>query len=387
MISLKRAYGFAVTALVSVAILIPGLAKAQDAGLSPPSVAARDANGVDLISGSFSASPPSMSIGTNGSGLTRSMSGYNLPWGDNFTATLNFGSDTIGSYITVSIGSGSEKFYGPASVTSSSTPVIYTPEIVGNTFVCVSYICTYTMSDGSVAVFDQNLTSDVGLRARLGAMTSLTKPDGEVLTLKYKRANTGTVVPGYGTLMVMGLRSVTSSLGWMIKYEVGTATTATIPVKIYLLSTYYDYCAPDTDGPCTSANSGTWPMVTPGSWTYRLNSTTQPDPSYTVSTSSYGSPISTNFLSGITTPTGVSISATYSSGKVTSLTTGGQTWNYTIGTASGVTTGTAVSAADTSVTRQVKSDATTSQILSVKDELGALTSIPITRRRMRRPAS
>lgn len=373
MISLKRACGLAVVAFFSVAILMPGLANAQNAGLTPPSVVARDANGVDLISGSFSASLPPMSIGSNGSGLTRSTSGYNLPWGDNYTAVLNTGTDTVGAFVTVSIGGASKKFYGSAYATASATPVTYTPEVPGNSFVCASYICTYTMSDGSVAVFDQNLMSDVGLRAGLGAMTSLTKPDGEVLTLKYKRANTGTVVPGYGTLTVMGLRSVTSSLGWMIKYEVGTAATATYPVKIYLLNNYYDYCAPDTDGPCTSANSGTWPMVTPGSWTYRLNSTTQPDPSYTVTTSSYGSPISTNFLSGITTPTGVSISATYSGGKVTSLTAGGQTWNYTIGTASGVTTGTAVSAADTSVTRQVKSDATTSRILSVKDELGALT--------------
>jgi len=372
-----RAWGIVLAAAIAAALsagAIPALAQSS-AGLLPPTVSARDRNGVDLISGNFSASLPSISIGGSGSGLTRSTSGYNLPWGDNYSAILNTGSDTTGTFVTVSIGGSSEKFYGPSSVTTSATPVTYTPEVAGNSFVCASSACTYTMSDGSVAIFDETLTSNVGVRAGLGAMTSLTKPDGEVLTLNYKRLVTGTVIPGYGTVVVLGLRSVSSSLGWMIKYELGTDPNVIGVGPIHLINTSVDYCSPTTDTVCTAADSDTWPTVTPvtGGWSYRLNSTTLADPVYLTTTSSYGSPIATNFLSGVTTPTGVATSATYSSGVVQSLTTGGQTWNYSFSTSGTVKTGTATSAADATVTRVVTSDTTTSQVLSVKDELGATT--------------
>lgn len=368
----------AVCAAVGLGVsLFSGQAIAQSVSLQPPSLKMVDDNGVDLIGGTLTVSIPGISTGSGGSGISHQGSGYNLPYGDNFTGVLNTGTDAVrGSYTTVTLGGSSEKFFvsGTSFVSETGTP---------DTLSCVSNICTYTTADGTVALFDQTLTSNIGIRAGAGAVTQVTKPDGEVLRFYYKRATTTSYVPPLGTYAtLMGLKAVTSSLGWMVKYELSTSTYSINPTKFYIINTSIDFCDPTLEGPCANTtNSAAWPTIVIASsgntttYTQILDTGAQTGPVTTITTASDNSSIPIVYATGITSPTGIALSSTSTGTKVNTVTKGAQTWTYSYGT---ITTPLGVAASTTSVTdplggvRIVAYD-TSGHVLYDRDEMGRVT--------------
>ena len=377
----RHAYGHVAGLSVSLFALMHGIAGAQaiSASLQPPVIQAQDRNGVDLISGTLSINIPGISAGSGGSGITRAGSGYNLPYGDNLTGVLN-GSLTAaaGSSLTVTLGGNAEKFNYSSSAGSVNTYVPDQPS--GDTLICDTSInlCTYTLSDGTVAVFDTTKWSNIGVAASAGAVTTITRPDGEVLTYYYKRYDTGTYVPPLGqNAIVMAPLSIVSSLGWMVKYEVGTTPAAIVPSKIYIINLSQAYCKPDINSvispDCDTTTIGTWPTLILGgsgsTTTYAVDDLSGgTDPTSTLTTATAPGTVATVFATGITSPGGIAESATFSGTQVTSVTTAGQTWNYTYPVA-----GTTVATDPQGGTRVVVHDTTNSHLLSNQDEMGRVT--------------
>ncbi len=329
--------------------VLAGEASAQSVTLQPPSLKMIDDNGVDLISGTLTIAIPGVSAGSGGSGISQRGSGYNLPYGDNFTGAINTGTDTRGSFATVTLGGSSQKFYGSGTsfVSETGTP---------DTLSCASGVCTYTASNGTVALFDQTLTSNIGIRANAGAVTQVTKPDGEVVRFYYKRVVTTTYVAPLGDYAtLMAIKSVTSSLGWMVKYELSTSTWSIAPTKLYVINAAIDYCDPTLEGACANlTNSASWPTIVISSsgntTTYKqiLDASAQTGPVTTLTTATDNSQtIAATYATGVTGPTGVALSSTSTGTKVNTVTKGAQTWTYSYGT---VTTPLGVAANATSVT-------------------------------------
>ncbi len=170
-----------------------------------------------------------------------------------------------------------------------------------------SFGLTYTDADGTVATF-QNFGSDNWY------VSSVTRPDGEVLTYTYVSGSNAR-------------QSIVSSLGFMLHYDwTGTGLSARLQ-KITALNLAIDPCAPAA---ATCTYSRNWPALTMGvsgltaSFIDSLNRTT-------VVTSR------SNNTGGVQRPGGSTTTLTFGSssadlgvniGRVVSLTNGQATWNY-----------------------------------------------------------
>ncbi|PXA85322.1 hypothetical protein DMC25_15570 [Caulobacter sp. D4A] len=214
----------------------------------PPVVAAVDANGVDLIGGSYDYAYARLSIGGEGSGLARSQ----MPAGvDDFSGSivrLPYNGNSLSTfYFTVRLGKSAENF---SKITGAGA---YSPwRRNGSSFNCTAANCFYTLADGTVANFV--LTSDVttpyyyNADATVGYLTSLTKPNGEVITLTY---------PIGSPIYAGNPLTVSSSLGWMFKYQ--RPTRIQPPSRVDAINTSIDYCSP-TATSCTGTTVA-WPYV------------------------------------------------------------------------------------------------------------------------------
>lgn len=223
----------AVSAQTSTVVNIPG----------PPIVTAIDANGVDLIGGSFNISLAQLSIGGAGSGLSRAQ----IPAGtDDFYGAIvrlpnPTGSSVLTHVFTVTIGRSAETFSKISGVYSSWRRN-------GSILSCDLVNCSYTQSDGTVANFV--LTGDIttpftahnDTDVAVAHLTSITKPDGEIISLTYPARE----YPNYAYSL-----TVYSSLGWMLKHQ---------PERIDAINTSVDYCSPTAE---SCANTTViWPYVT-----------------------------------------------------------------------------------------------------------------------------
>lgn len=222
--------------VIGAGLTCSNLALAQSA--VPPAPVARsvDSNGVDLLSQTLttrdlpSISSAGISWTPTGLGKQDSLTGaYH-------SSLLGFGDQSIdlgklnGRYATLSC--------------TSTTPGVGT--------------CTMTTADGTQVIYDKTKTSNVGIMANVGLATQVIKPDGEILTYNYQPWGPYSY-PSIGTLNSQLLISVTSSLGWMVKYgTVGVSSFA----KVYIVNTSVDYCDPTATADCTSANSSSWPTMT-----------------------------------------------------------------------------------------------------------------------------
>jgi RHS repeat-associated protein len=295
--------GLAGVLVALTAISAPCRSAAQTA-YAPPIVSSVDSNDVNLVTGQMSVITHDLQIGGSGSGLTRNGYGYGAPYSDNFTGFIN--NDGSGN-LTVSMGSASDKFNlvsgAYQSVSGSS-----------NTLSCNSTDCYYTLADGTVADFSLSLTSSIGISANYGTLVSITKPDGEVISLTYRSTTSGSTTTRY-------LLTVSSTLGWMLKYHVSGDNPANyVPVKIEAINTSVDYCGV-SDLACTAETV---------SWPYVMISTSGPTDALghqTVFNGGMAAPTSIVSPNGVTKTISYYSSGTYA-GRVYQVTVGTSTWTY-----------------------------------------------------------
>lgn len=310
-----------------------------------PVISSVDRNGVDLITGAYTAQTADVAIGGPGSGLGRTGTGFGAPYGDNFTGLIN--NDGSGN-LTVDSGGSSEIFnlVSGAYVSAQGTP---------NTLSCSSSDCIYTLQDGTVLDYDRTLTSSAGIVANYATLKSITKPDGEIISLYYR--STGST---------RYLLSVSSSNGWMLKYHVANDSPANyVPVKVEAINTSVDYCDPTA---ITCAGETV-------SWPYGLISTSGP-------TDALGNHFTYNggmsSPTSVVSPNGVTKTIAYATGPyagyVSSVSIGGSTWTYGYGTLNGdPTTQYTLIQDPNGGLSNISSKPALHQVVSTWDELGRTT--------------
>lgn len=224
------------------AILIAGSVYAQsDPTIPPPQQPTPDANGVDLITDSMTRSDTEVSIGLPAAGgLSRIYLGTGLR--DNLTGT-------IGATPTVSIGGRSEIFTQNADGTTTSPQGSMLTGFWGTNGTNI----VDTMADGTVAVFSSAWGGAGGLQA-YGQIVSLTYPTGESLTYHYKS------FPSISSIAAR-LQSVTSNLGYQIKYQYAgnTSSNYLTLTSVIAINNAIDYCDPLADT-CSSLTQA-WPQA------------------------------------------------------------------------------------------------------------------------------
>jgi len=428
---LKSGYGVSSWALVlglGLGCLVTGVpheVRAQSGvGILPPNVSARDENGVDLIGGSLTVPTPTLSVGSNGSGISRTGLGYN-PIMDNLSGTMTAGFYSGNYYngtVTVSVNGESERFYYPnrnadgfgvsfnsqsyscspqvyGSPSGTGAPqydytqcVLYAPSRSPTTLDCAGATCTYVMRDGTVATFQRTPSYGpimMGVQGNFGRITKLQKPDGEVLNYSYWEKTVSYPIYGQAGLSftILTPLQVTSSLGWTVRYQYSSNEAgAPPPSRIAIVNATIDYCNPGA-GSCSAADQATWPYLE-GQGLYPNSG------EYVNLTAAGTSPWQTYYVSGWTSSYGGNVSATLYPGagsqnwyywdndyKVKTLTRNGATWSYTYTAGNGLGT-TTVTNPDGSQRRLTFApggeghfgEGGDNRINSIQDELGRTTN-------------
>jgi RHS repeat-associated protein len=230
-------------AAIAAMLLAPTCAAAQQNGpVSPPPVFQQvDGNGVELQTGKLVLTLANISVGAGGPGSLA----YN--WGtDKSLATETSGGsmliDLLNSShnISVTIGGSTETFSGAPAAASyaqdQGRPSTLTYNAGNDTYI-------YTRGDGTAAVFSRNIPGGVQQQTNSQnyMLVSLTYPAGQALTYNY--------VAG------AGLVSVTSSLGYQLRFTPGSSGT---PSKVVAFNMSSETCEPLAVS-CTLA--GTWPTI------------------------------------------------------------------------------------------------------------------------------
>ncbi len=311
--SLFTRFVVAAFAFVIAVMFSPG-AEAQSSRPTPPPVFSTiDENSVDLVSGTISLAMQDVTIGQPGSGglaFTRYWIGTG--WRHNQVGTIN----SSGATYTVSIGASSETFALSGSTYTSN-------QAMGSTLTVASGIYTYTLRDGTVALFDTALAGGGGaFDANVARLTQITAPTGERETYTYNAVT--------GTYAALRLQSVTNNFGYHLHLDyarnsaptsAGERTDWITLTGVTGINGAVDYCAPNAN---TCSYSVTWPSVT-----YALSG------SYETITDAMGRATRLTYSGGVITairrPTSTSadnLTYTYTSGQVTSVSNGTNTWTY-----------------------------------------------------------
>lgn len=217
-----------------------------------------DPNGVSLASGSISVNSPQIAVGQPGQG--------GLSFSASYDSSANEWRPSVLGMVS-----------RPAPVPGSPPYPLYTVTVMGgspgvfwfdtgtNTFERVEGdgtlvdsggVLTYTALDGSVAVFGGGGTYSPFL-ANNGLISTLTRPDGEVLTFTYTSI---AMTPSLN--QARRLQSVTNNLGYQIHFQYGSDSWSPAwyrMVKVTALNNGVDWCAP-TANTCTFTR--TWPSLT-----------------------------------------------------------------------------------------------------------------------------
>ena len=295
----------------------PGTAVAQVAlGATPPIFQSVDANGMDVVARQFHTSIPGVSVGSPGAGGLAYAPQQVTSGGvrTNFDGTIAIS----GSVYTVSMGYQSESFtlsggvYSPNQATGSTL-----------TYNSGTFLYTYTLRDGQVAVFDK--VKAVGT-AQEAFITSLSSPSGEVDTFYYTGA-LECAPSGCSTTPLWRLQSVANNFGYQVKLRHAVDGT-NVPVSDWpdwfkvtgavALNMAVDACDPYAYN-CIVTQ--TWPSVTYSPDVYGPTSATDVL-SRTTTYSTSGS------IFTATSPAGVAVSVTSPSPGVTQVTHGSNSWNY-----------------------------------------------------------
>ncbi|MFP1133326.1 RHS repeat domain-containing protein [Asticcacaulis sp. W401b] len=319
--------------------------------LAPPSVSSVDEHGVDLVSGRLLVSENSIGIGGGGTGIVRNGAGFSVPYTDNFSGSINVSES--GTRLTVALGQGSEVF-------DLSSGAWVPANGSGNELVCDSSSCTYKLTDGTVAVFNRNeLFADSNTQrgnvANHGLLKSITQPDGEVLTLTYRGYQHPTE-----NYVVRSVKTVSSSLGWAVKYKVADDNPANFkPVKVAVYNSSVDFCDVNTELDSCGTLSTQRTMTISGTTNVVV----------TDASGAYATYNSVPLITSIVMPSGQTKTIGYNSnGWVSSVTIGSSTWTYNYSKVYDVQTTTRTDPAGK--TRVVEYYDGIGFIKSIQDELG-----------------
>ena len=311
-----------------IAARVPN-AVAQNLPPVPPATAT-DRNGVDLISGDYAPQGAHTSIGTADSGITLhtsssiinnaavglygndEYSGYIAVYCTALGYSINWCPITAAKFITVVYGSNSEEYQ---YVNGAFAP--YSHAL--GAFSCSGAICTWVMHDGTTIVYDQTKQNQAAWGAISQAMmTSVTKPNGEVVTLTYQSSSAANDI--YSARM-----TAASSRGWTLK-----GTDYASSSQYQLINSAQNYCSATV---FTCSNLSQYPIVTNlidalgNASGYNYTTTGQccapVTPTYTI-TSPAG--IVTTIAVNAQTENGAPFS--YAAGRISSYSKGGATWTY-----------------------------------------------------------
>lgn len=219
-------------------------AQAQTNIQPPPGLQSVDQFGVELSAGSLSVSSPTISIGDPANGGlsysatwdTGAKAWRSSTWGGINKATIK-GDPNCFAWITVTALGETGTFQQ-----DTCSGAYYRLDGLG-TLTRSGDIWTYTGPDGSIATYDYALRTNLGAKfsANQGVITSITRPNGEILKFTWLGASQP--------------RSVTNNYGYQLffAYTNGDLTSVTA------LNNAVDGCAPAANA-CTF--SRTWPSLT-----------------------------------------------------------------------------------------------------------------------------
>lgn len=297
----------------------------------PPTQYIVDERGVDVLAGTFNLSTTDVVIGPpDQGGMVYSRSFAGTGWRDNLMSSV----ERIGTTSThvVSIGGYSEAF-----IRNGST---YTPAVPrGSTLVNTSsLILTWTWADGTVVVFDRNLSTGFApWGGNFGRAVSITRPNGERTDLTYETA----VIEGTAPLQrAVRLLSAQNNRGYrlIVQYEMMPGPTTSEQFGAWTRITGVsgrnlkdDYCDPEF---CYSV-AGPRPQAT-----YVTGD------GYSTVTDALGQTTRYEYfttdrrMTGIRQPgsTNNDISIAYTANRVSSVQVGSSSWTYAYSDAAGVRT-------------------------------------------------
>jgi RHS repeat-associated protein len=340
------------TALMTAALSFATPALAQEASIAAfPVRQFQDENGVDLLSGAFTALSPSLHIGGD-MGLTY----FREIRGGVFRDTIMWNITVSGSTYTVALGTRSEVF--------TLSGGVYMPvENTGSTLTFNGTDYTYTAADGTLATFRGGPTIFFG-NARGIVIQTLKYPNGRTLTYYYWEDSY--VNARGGTTYGRRLQGVKTNAGWQMNFEyssnVASASTQDDWAKVVTikgLNSAVDTCSP-TSFSCPQTGRPELDISYPALQTFDYTDAEGRTTRFTLSAGN---------VIGVRLPGSTSndISVTYTSGRVTSITRFGVTTTYASSDSSGVRTVTVTRPGGS--TRVVTFDIANSVMLSDRDEL------------------
>ncbi len=357
-------------AMALAGILAAGEAAAQST-IQAPLLQTVDSNGVNMADGSFSVPGLDVGAGTGGSGIARhavTTFGGSTRLYDNYSGSISTqivpvpsnipGANDANWVFNVSYGGATYRFIVGVFTASTNTRTWlsgpYRQQSTGAaTLSCSSSTpsiwddrtgtCTLTLEDGTSVIYDRTKTTGVQRQdmASFGPLTSITRPDGEVTNLSYNMNGSD----------AQGISIVSSSLGWALKYN-GTTITA---VNTSITPCTATACTPPSDAP---------------SATQTTNGTTTTISRNGVNLVSYTMGVGTTTIA---TPSGVTRTYNYQSGKVSSVVYAGQTWTYTYADA-GMGNTTVTVQQPNGKTRSIVVRADGAVVLSATDEANRITN-------------
>lgn len=317
----KSSKGAIALLLTTSALAAPALA--QEASILPfPVRKYADENGVDLLSGDYTAYSPGIRVGSEEMGLAYRREVRAFVFRDATMGTIT----VSGATYTVDIAGRAEVFTLSGSI---FTPV----EQNGSTLALNGSVYTYTRSDGTTATF-QNASYWAGNATGI-SMATLTYPSGRALTYHYV---TATYTDSAGTLRTgRRLQSVTTNAGYHMKlsYQSDTLSSTTVNtwgriIKVKGLPST-DSCSvtavscPQTGRPELSMPP---PAMVPGPTGYAVHS--YADSEGRTTTFTFTGALTSRKLTGIRYPGSAAddIVVAYSGARVSSVTRSGVTTGY-----------------------------------------------------------
>ncbi|WP_156035564.1 RHS repeat domain-containing protein [Caulobacter sp. UNC358MFTsu5.1] len=251
---ISRGVCAAAALLLSVAVLGGArTAHAQAGAIKPPDTYNPiDGNGVNLLSGSMTATTPTILIGPKGGGLSYSQSydsGSVTPWSDTTNGMVATSTLTNDAWYTVTMMGQTFPFKRTGDTFAAQEGNTATLVMGGGLF-------TLTLLDGTVATYSSAYpTYMLGVVNNLGSIVKIVYPNGRTIDFTY-RVDTD-----------VRLQSVNSSDGYQLHFDYasnswgGQGSAWYQIAKVTALNRAYDACDPSA---LTCSYSRTWPSLTFG---------------------------------------------------------------------------------------------------------------------------
>ena len=232
-----------VNALLFTTILASGVsapAFAQSVTPTPLPYSWEDKNGVELMTGRVETADTFLTVGSEGTGLSFEFETASGIWGNN-SYTGKIVVQTVGSTTTATVD------FGGSSESFTLSGVTYiSKKAEGSSLTLAGNIYTYTLSDGTVIMFDRSIWPTAGTQNALP--TSVTEPDGSETKI-HRKAGTSRI------------QSITNNRGYQLKYGYANPTSTDI-TDVKAINNSVDYCDPTADS-CFGLTQN-WPSASIG---------------------------------------------------------------------------------------------------------------------------